>query len=212
MKKTLFFYSVLILVFSACTNESLPDYNAVSEKRQPLEFSVEIGENVDLASIGEGDTLHFTPIVTCLSKDIPQTKAGDMIEVKGSSITRTTTKTYWKYGVGEDKVPLVFTTDATPYPTVSYCYTVSIVLDMSDPNIMYRGFTGEWSGYSGATQNNTQERYQAQKVDPNTNTITFSTFIWDIKSDSSGKNYGYTECYVPFKGPEQARLYYRVYQ
>ena len=71
-----------------------------------------------------------------------------------------------------------------------------------------RGYEGEWTGWSGANLSNTQEREQL--IRGTVDQPEFYTFVWKIISDISGKNYGYTNCYVPFADETKARIYVRL--
>lgn len=160
--------------------------------------------------LSESDSITVPMVAEYISGTMPQTK-GELIPYQGTITEEKGIKTLWKYNVGENLVPRVFCgSNIMTDMTISNRWKISLTIDLTNEDYAVRGFEGEWTGWSGANLTNTQERTQL-----NGGTATspeFYTYVWKIISDISGRNYGYTNCYVPFADEKKARIYVRIYQ
>lgn len=202
MRNLLILLSMLIIGLSSCSSnddkldnqELYADYEfIINEPMSELEKRLEKEDSI---------TVSFTPVY--ISGTMPQTKSG-MIAYEGTITKLANQTTRWKYGVGENKVPVVFCGNYT----ISEVWRVSLIMNLGSEDIGYRGSTGEWSGWTGRNTDNTQLKYQG--LAGTNSSPEFFTFIWRVVSDMSGKNYGYTRCYVPFDDQTKARLYVRLF-
>lgn len=200
------------MFFSSCQSEDLVDANPLEEKNYQ-EYCVTF-ENVDFDKLkSTSDPIPVKVQSELISSNMPTLRSGDIIETYGTIQKLEAVQTIWRPDRGDKLVPVVFTGDSFAEATISIPYKISVTVTLPNPDMMVRGFTGEWSGYSYANLRNTQERYQGMAA--NGDDFTFTTYVWNIVSDISGRDYGYTggnKCYVPFKDETKARIYYRIYQ
>lgn len=209
MKKKMLSMLAVICLFTAC-NETMEDGpQGVSAEGNYREYCVSF-DNIDFSALElNSDSLVIPVTCTQIGGQGVITKASGLIEKEGTITEEKGVKTIWRPNTGERLVPNVFTGSDFTRMTVSDSYKISFTINITDPNVMVRGFEGEYSGYSNANLHNDQLRHQY--MTSNGNSFTFYTFAWHILSDINGKNYGLTNCYIPC-AKESIRLYYRIYE
>lgn len=208
MKKNLCLL-VMLLSFTACNETTDEIIKETPSDLNYQEYCVSF-ENFNFDALkSESDTLRMEVTPTLIGGVKSMLKA-DLIETVGTITKNSGIKTVWQPDTGEQLVPNVFTGTNFSQMTISDCYKVSVTVTLPNPNMMVRGFEGEWTGYSGSNLSNDQLRHQYMIASGND--FTFNTFVWHIITDINGRNYGLTKCYVPFYNQNKAKIYYRIYQ
>lgn len=213
MKKVSLFLMMCVNVFllASCQNEDDIIIQDGNEKELYADYAFSLGVSTDEIEkqLQELDSMVIPIVAEYVSGTLPQTRAGEIIPYQGTITKKDNVKTVWKYGVGENLVPSVFCGNVWTDATISEIWEVALTIDLTNEDYAVRGFSGELSGWDGILFKNSQEKWQGQRGEENN--VTFYTYIYKIVSDLSGRNYGYTDLYVPMK-TEQARIYVRIYE
>lgn len=212
MKKIIYSLCTFIICLSSCSSEDDIISSNMEENKLYADYAFTINTPMEELEkqLEKSDSISVCMTPEYLSGTIPQTKAGPLVPYQGTITKLDNQKTLWKFGVGENKVPMVFCGTNFSQMTISEVWEISLTIDLTDESYAVRGFTGEWSGWNTRLVNNPQEKFQG-----NAGTSTqpkFTTYIYRIIGDLSGNNYGYTRCYVPFDDEKKARIYIRVYE
>lgn len=208
-----FFYLQLVvcaMILVSCSSDGdIISSDNVKGEELYADYSISF-ENYDFDELlKDRDSITVPVFAEYISGTLPQTK-GVIIPTKGTVERLGNVKTLWKYGVGENKVPMLFCGNNFSQMTISELWKISVTIDLTNENYAVRGFVGEWSGWNGTYLSNPQTRFQG--ASGTSESPVYYTYVYRVISDINGRTYGIKDCYVPFKDENNARIYYRIYE